>query len=118
MPFSSKQPRRVFTTRQAKSLARELSKAFSDVLSEQVVAFSVADEQKPDRRTKGLAFALNDELHLIIEELQKPRFEGEQKPYQLEISRWELLPGDGQRHYTTRSKGKGLLTKWIITPLR
>ena len=117
MPFSSRQPSRVFTKRQAESLASELSKALSDVLSEQVVAFAIADEEKPDRRTKGFVFVAKDELHLIIEELRKPLYEGEQKTYQQPISRWELLPGDRQRHYATRVDGKGAITNWIIIPL-
>jgi len=118
MPFLARQPRRVFTTHQAELLAPELSKALGEVLSPQVVTFSVVDEVKPDRGTKGFAFVRNDELHLIIEDLRKPWYEGEQKPYQQDVSQWELLPVDRQRHYTTRPGGKGVVTNWIITPLR
>lgn len=118
LSFSSGQPRRVFTRRQAELVAPELSKALSLALPQEVAAFTVADEEKPDRRTKGLGFVLGDELHLIIEELQRPSYQGEQKTYQQQISRWELIPGDKQRLYTSRPGGKGVITNWIITPLR
>lgn len=118
MPFSWGQPRRVFTRHQAELLAPELSKALSQALPHQVVAFIVDDEEKPDRRTKGFGFVVGEELHLIIEELRKPLYEGEQKSYQQYVSPWELLPGDRQRHYTSRPGGKGMITNWIITPLR
>ena len=52
LPFSRKQPRRVFTRRQAELLAPELSKALSLALPQEVAAFNVADEERPDRLTK------------------------------------------------------------------
>jgi hypothetical protein len=85
---------------------------------QEVIAFSVADKEKPDRRTKGLVFMLGGELHLIIEELQKHVYQGEENTYQQQTFRWELLPSDKQRHYTSRPDGKGAITNWIITPLR
>jgi hypothetical protein len=118
LPFSQGQPHRVFSRRQVELLAPELSKALSMALPQEVVAFTLTDEEKPDRRTKGLGFVLEDELHVIIEELRKPFYEGEQKSYQQQFSRWELIPGDRQRHYTTRPGGKGVTTNWIVTPLR
>ena len=118
LPFSQGQLHRVFSPRQAESLAPELSKALSMALPQEVVAFTLADEEKPDRRTKGLGFILEDELHVIIEELRKPFYEGEKKSYQQQFPRWELIPGDRQRHYTTRPGGKGVITNWIVTPLR
>jgi hypothetical protein len=104
--------------RQAELLAPELSMALSMALPQEVAAFTLADEEMPDRRTKGLSFVLGDELHVIIEDLRKPFYEGEQKPYQQQFPRWELIPGDRQRHYTTRPGGKGVITNWIVTPLR
>lgn len=59
---------------QGKILAQELSKAFGMALPQEVVAFTIADEEKPDRRTKGLTFIVGDELHLILEELRKPSY--------------------------------------------
>lgn len=118
LPFSQGQPHRVFSRRQVELLAPELSKALDMALPQEVAAFTLADEEKPDRRTKGLGFVLGDELHVIIEELRKPFYEGEQKSYQQQFFRWELIPGDRQRHYTTSPGGKGVLTNWIITPLR
>jgi hypothetical protein len=118
LPFSQGQPHRVFSRRQAESLAPELSKALSMALPQEVVAFTLADEEKPDRRTKGLGLVLEDELHVIIEELRKPFYEGEKKSYQQQFPRWELIPGDRQRHYTTRPGGKGVITNWIVAPLR
>ncbi len=118
LPFSQGHPHRVFSRRQAESLAPELSKALSMALPQEVAAFTLADEEKPDRRTKGLGFVLGDELHVIIVELRKPFYEGEQKPYQQQFFRWELIPGDRQRHYTTSPGGKGMITNWIVTPLR
>jgi hypothetical protein len=118
LPFSQGRAHRVFSRRQAESLAPELSKALSLALPQEVAAFTLADEEKPDRRTKGLGFILGDELHLIIEELRRPYYQGEQKPYQQQLFRWELLPGSRQRHYTSRPEGKGMITNWIITPLR
>ncbi len=118
LPFSQAQPRHVLTRHQAESLAPQLSKALGQALSQEVVAFSLADEEKPNRRTKGLAFVLHDELHVIIEELQQPSYQGEQKTYQQQVPKWELLPGDTQRHYASRPGGKGRITSWIITPLR
>ena len=118
LPFYGSQLRRVFTNIQAELLAPELSKALGVVLPQEVTAFIITDTEKPDRRTKGLVFVLGDELHVIIEELQKPLYQGEPKPYQQQVPRWELLPGDKQRHYATRPGGKGAITNWIITPLR
>ena len=118
LPFSEGYPRRVFSRRQVELLAPELSKALSLALPQEVAVFTLADEEKPDRRTKGLSFVLSDELHLIIEELRKPFYQGEQKTYQQQIFRLELIPGNRQRHYTSRPGGKGVITNWIITPLR
>jgi hypothetical protein len=118
LPFSQGQRHRVFSRHQVESLAPELSKALSMALPQEVAAFTLADDEKPDRRTKGLSFVLRDELHVIIEELRKPFYEGEQKSYQQQFFRWELIPGDSQRHYTTRPGGKGVITNWIITPLQ
>ncbi|NOT22299.1 MAG: hypothetical protein HOP22_06185 [Nitrospiraceae bacterium] len=118
LPFSQGQPRRVFSRGQAELLAPELSKALGQALPQEVAAFSVADEDRPDRLTKGLSFVLGDELHLIVDELRKPSYQGEQQPFQQPVSRWELIPGSKQRHYATRPGGKGMTTNWIITPLR
>ncbi len=118
LPFAWGQPRRVFTVNQGKVLARELSKAFGSALPQEVVTFTIGDEEKPDRRTKGFIFIVGDELHLIIEELRKPVYQGEQKPYQQQLFQWELLPASRQRHYTSRPGGKGVIGNWIITPLR
>jgi hypothetical protein len=118
IPFSGKHPRHVFTRQQGELLAPAISKALSQALPQDVVEFSLADQDRPDRRTKGLVFMLNDELHLIIEELRKPVYQGEPNTYQQEVHRWELLPGDNQRHYVRRPGGKGTITNWIITPLR
>jgi hypothetical protein len=118
LPFSQGQAHRVFSRHQAELLAPDLSKALSLALPQEVAVFTLADEEKPDRRTKGLGFVLGDELHLIIEDLRKPFYQGEQKPYQQQLFRWELLPGSRQRHYTSRPGGKGAITNWIITPLR
>jgi hypothetical protein len=116
-PFSWGQPLRVFTLHQAKMLAQELSKAFGLALPQEVVAFTVVDEEKPDRRTKGLCFVLGDELHLIIEELRQPSYQGEQKTYQQQTHRWELIPGNRQRLFTSRPEGKGTAPNWVIAPL-
>jgi hypothetical protein len=117
LPFSRSQPGSVFTKVQAEQLASELSKALSTALPLEVTAFIIADAEKPDRRTKGLVFVLGDEFHLIIEELRKPSYQGEQKTYQQQVPRWELLPGDKQRHYTRHPGGKGTIANWIVTPL-
>jgi len=118
LPFSRSQPGSVFTKLQAEQLAPELSKALNRALPLEVTAFVIADAERPDRRTTGLMFVLGDELHLIIEELRKPSYQGEQKTYQQQVPRWELLPGNKQRHYASRPGGKGTVTNWIITPLR
>ncbi len=118
LPFSRGRRHQVFTEHQRGLLGPALSKALSLALPQEVVAFSVADKEKPDRRTKGLVFVLGGELHLIIEELQKPVYQGEGNTYQQQTPRWELLPGDKQRHYASRPGGKGVITNWIITPLR
>ena len=118
LPFSWGQPRRVFTSKQGKMLAQELSKAFGMALPQEVVAFTVADEEKPDRRTKGFTFIAGDELHLILEELRQPSYLGEQKTYQPQAHRWELIPGNNQRLYASRPEGKGTVPQWIICPLK
>lgn len=118
LPFSRGERHRVFTRHQAELLAPDLAKALNLALPHEVAAFIVADTETATRHTKGLVFVLGDELHLIIEELQKPRYEGEQKTYQPPLSRWSLLPGDGQRLYTSRPGGKGAITNWVIAPLR
>ncbi|NOS80029.1 MAG: hypothetical protein E8D46_00605 [Nitrospira sp.] len=118
LPFSWGQPRRVFTAKQGKILAQELSKAFGMALPQEVVAFTVADEEKPDRRTKGLTFIVGEELHLILEELRKPSYFGEQKTYQLQAHQWELAPGNRQRLYATSPEGKGTVPHWVICPLK
>jgi hypothetical protein len=118
LPFAWGQPRRVFTVNQGKTLAQELSKAFGMALPQEVVAFTVADEEKPDRRTKGFTFIVGDELHLILEELRKPSYLGEQKTYQPQAHRWELIPGNSQRFYASRPEGKGTVPQWVICPLK
>lgn len=118
LPFTWGQPRRVFTMSQEKMLAQELSKAFGMALPQEVVSFTVADEENPDRRTKGLTFIVGDELHLILEELRKPSYLGEVQPYQQTTHRWELIPGDGQRFYASSSEGKGTVPHWVICPLK
>jgi hypothetical protein len=118
LPFSRGRRRHVFTEQQREFLGSALSEALNLAQPQEVVAFSVADTDRPNRRTKGLVFVLGDELHLIIEELQKPVYQGEEHTYQRQIPRWELLPGDKQRHYASRADGKGAITNWIITPLR
>jgi hypothetical protein len=118
LPFSWVQPRRVFTVDQGKMLAQELSKALAMALPQEVVAFTVADEEKPDRRTKGLTFIVGDELHLILEEFRKPSYLGEQKTYQQQAHRWELIPGNSQRLYASSPEGKGTVPQWVICPLK
>ena len=118
LPFSWGHPRKVFSVNQGKTLAQELVKAFGSALPQEVVTFTIADEEKPDRRTKGFTFIVGDELHLIIEELRRPVYQGEQKPYQQQLFQWELLPASRQRHYTSRPGGKGVISNWIIAPLR
>jgi hypothetical protein len=99
-------------------LAQELSKAFGMALPQEVVAFTVADEEKPDRRTKGFTFIVGDELHLILEELRQPSYLGEQKTYQQQAHRWEFIPGHDQRLYASRPEGKGAVPHWVICPLK
>jgi hypothetical protein len=118
IPFSGKHSRKVFTRQQGELLAPAISKALGQAVPQEVVAFSLADQDRPDRRTKGLVFVLHDELHLIIEELRKPVYQGEHNTYQQPVPRWELLPGDRQRHYASRPGGKGKIMNWIITSLR
>ena len=118
LPLSRGGRHQVFTKNQVELLGSAISEAFGQASAQEVLAFSVADAEKPDRRTKGLVFVLGDELHVIIEELRTPVYQGEQKPYQQQVPKWELLPGDNQRHYASRPGGKGAITNWIITPLR
>ncbi|MBH0203517.1 MAG: hypothetical protein HP496_14765 [Nitrospira sp.] len=118
IPFSGKQSRLVFTRQQGELVAPVISNALRQAAPQDVVEFSLADQERPDRRTKGLVFILHDELHLIIEELRKPVYQGEPNTYQQPVPRWELLPGDRQRHYASRQEGKGTITNWIIIPLR
>ena len=118
LPFSWGQSRRVFTVNQGKMLAQELSKAFGMALPQEVVSFTVADEEKPDRRTKGLTFIVGDELHLILEEFRTPFYLGEQKTYQRQAHQWELIPGNSQRLYASRPEGKGTVPHWVICPLK
>lgn len=118
VPFSRAQPRRVLSRNQVELLAPELSKALEQSQPQKVVAFSISDDEKPDRWTKAFCFVQGEELHVIVEELRKPRYEGEPQPYQQRVSRWELLPGAQQRLYGTRSEGKGAVANWIIIPLR
>ena len=118
LPFSKAHLRKVFTRSQAEQLAPELSKALSLAPSQQVTAFTITETEKPDRQTTGFVFVLNEEVHLIIENLRRPRYEGEQNTYQQPVSNWKLRPTGIQRLYTRRSDGKGVVTNWIITPLR
>lgn len=117
-PFSRSQPRRVLTKLQVELLAPELSRALTQALPRQVAAFMIADAEKPDRRTKGLVFVHDAELHVIIEELHRLRYEGEQPTYQQPVSRWSLLPTGKQRLHARHPEGKGAIANWIITPLR
>jgi hypothetical protein len=118
LALSHSQPRSLLKKPQAELLADELSKALAMATSQQVTAFMITDTEKPDRRTKGLAFVREDELHVIIEELHRPRYEGEQPTYQQPVSRWRLLTSGKQRHYARHPEGKGTMTNWLITPLR
>ncbi|HBH78949.1 MAG TPA: hypothetical protein DDY39_03890, partial [Nitrospira sp.] len=63
-------------------------------------------------------FVLEGEVHLIIEHLQRPRYEGEQTSYQQPVSNWKLRPTGNQRLYARHLNGKGEMTNWIISPLR
>lgn len=118
IPFSGKQSRDVFSRKQGELLALAISKALSQALPQEVVAFSLADEEKPDRRTKGLVFVLDNELHLIIEELKKPAYQGDPTTYQQQVPRWELVSGGKQRHYASRPGENGKIMNWVISPLR
>ncbi len=117
LPFTSGLPRRVFTPNQGKMLAQELSKAFGSALPQEVVTFTIVDEEKPDRQTKGLTFIVGDELHLILEEIREPSYRGEQKTYQPQAHQWELIPGHTQKLYTSRTDGKGITPYWVVSPL-
>jgi hypothetical protein len=118
VPFSQERRQPVFTRLQAEFLAPELSKALNLALPQEVAAFIVSDPENPNQYTKGVAFVHGDELHLIIEELHKPVYRRQGNTYRQQIPRWELLPGDKQRHYTVRPGGKGAITNWLITLLR
>jgi hypothetical protein len=118
LPLARSHPRSLLTKPQAELLSAELSKALTLSTPEQVSAFMITDPEKPDRRTRGLAFVLDDEFHMIIEELHRPRYEGEQPTYQQPVSRWRLLTSGKQRHYARHPGGKGVMTNWLITPLR
>lgn len=118
VPFSKAQPRRLFTKPQAEQLAPQLSKALNLAPPQQATAFTIAEVEKPDRQTTGFVFVLNNEMHLIIETLRQPRYEGEQKVYQHPVSRWSLLPAGNQRLYARHAGGKGAMTNWIIIPLQ
>lgn len=117
-PFSRSQPRRVLTKLQVELLAPELSRALTQALPQQVMAFMITNAEKPNRRTKGLVFVHDDELHVIIEELHRLRYEGEPPTYQQQVSRWSLLPTGRQRLHARYPDGKGAMANWIITPLR
>ena len=117
LPFSKSHPRRVFSKTQAEQLTPELSNALRLSPPQQVIAFAVAEPEKPDRQTTGFVFVLNDEMHLIIEHLRRPRYEGEQTSYQQPVSNWKLRPTGNQRLYARHLNGKGAKTNWIIIPL-
>ncbi len=118
LPFSKAQPRRLFSKPQAEQLAPLLSKALSLAPPQQATAFTITEMEKPDRQTTGFAFVLNNEIHLIIETLRRPLYEGEQKAYQHPVSRWSLRTAVNQRLYARHAEGKGAMTNWIITPLQ
>jgi hypothetical protein len=118
LPFSRSHPRNVLTKLQAELLAPELSKALTLATPQYVTAFMITDTEKPDRRTKGLVFVVDDEFHVIIEELNRPRYEGEQKTYQQPVSRWSLRPTGKQRLYARHPEKKPAITNWIVTPLQ
>jgi hypothetical protein len=118
LPFPKAQSRRVFTKPQAERLAPELSNALRLAPPQNVVVFIIAESDKPDRQTQGLVFVLDNEFHLIIEALRRPRYEGEQTTYQQPVSNWTLRPNGNQRLYARHPDGKGAMTNWIITPLR
>lgn len=118
LPFSNARLRRVFTKTQVERLAPKLSEAMSLAPPERVSAFTIADVEKPDRLTTGFLFVLDGEVHLIIENLQRPRYEGEQTSYQQPVSHWKLRPTGNQRMYARHLNGKGEMTNWIISPLR
>jgi hypothetical protein len=118
LPFSKAQPRRVFTQTQAERLAPPLSNALRLAPPEQVTSFTIADVEKTDRQTTGFVFVINDEVHVIIKDLRRPRYEGEQTSYQQPLSSWKLRPNGRQRLYTRHHDGKGEMTNWVISPLR
>lgn len=118
LPFSKAQPRRLFAKPQAEQLAPLLSKALSLAPPRQATAFTITEMEKPDRQTTGFAFVLNNEMHLIIETLRRPLYEGEQKAYQHSLSRWSLRTAGSQRLYARLAEGKGTMPNWIIIPLQ
>ena len=117
VPLVHGQRHQVFTRNQAESLAPELSKALNLALPHEVAAFSVSDTEYPRHHTKGLAFVHGDELHLIIEELPRSRHVDVEHHDPQQVSRWALLPRNGQRHYTSFQGATGTIPNWIIIPI-
>lgn len=116
LPLTWQAPRPVFTARQQALLATQLSTAFEQALSGEVIAFRVQGDKDPEQYTSGFCFVIGREFHLIIEHMKEYAYVGEPKPYQPE-TRWELLPEDRQRLYSHDASGKGGHPHWIVLPI-
>jgi len=106
-----------FSEYQLALLAAELRKAFGQALPEEVIAFRVRNEQTGHLYTKGFSFILEDELHLVIQELQQPDFDSPANQTRPPTVRWEFAPQVGQHIFAPLSHSTHDFPHWIITPI-
>jgi len=110
-------PKRVFSEHQLTVLSNYISKAFDQALPQEVVAFTIREDDDSVRYAKGFCFILDGDFHLVIKELNTPDFHNKDTGPRPNTIRSELVPQPGQRLFARRSEGKGLIKNWIVIPL-
>ena len=106
-------PRQVFTDEQVKRLSYIFSEAFDQALPQEVVSFRIREAEESFRYTKGFCFILENELHLIIEDLRLSDFQSKETAPQPNTSKWRFAPRESQRLYADRSEGKETNPHWL-----
>jgi len=110
--------RPVFSDYQVTLLSSELSRAFEQVLPQEIISFQVRNEENGNRHTKGFCFFLEHEFHLIIQELDQPDFYSQASEPRPMTSHWKFSPKKGQRLFSSHLGQKAEYPHWLIIPVR
>jgi len=110
--------RPVFSEYQVTLLSSELSRAFEQVLPEEIISFQVRNEENGNRHTKGFCFFQNNDFHLIIQELDQPDFYSQASEPRPMTIRWKFSPKEGQRLSSAHLEKNRGNPHWLIIPIK